>query len=92
MPRLDSIFLHLPFMNVISSKDAMMLYLLRAIRDFINKFTLFFLPIYGVIVSPITCLNLTHLFTQWLLRFYLFIFIVLSYAYSLLFAIKEDNT
>ena len=46
MFRLDAILLRLPFMNILSDRDVMLLYFLRAVRDLINKFTLFFLPVY----------------------------------------------
>lgn len=46
MSRLDSFFLTLPGLYVISKSNIRLLYLVRVVRDILNKITLFFLPIF----------------------------------------------
>lgn len=46
MPRIDNFFFRLPFFHLLTEKNARLLYVLRAVRDLLNKVTFFFLPVF----------------------------------------------
>lgn len=46
MPKLVTMISHLPFLHFVSDRNLRLLYIVRAIKDLLNRLTMFFLPIY----------------------------------------------
>lgn len=46
MPKLVSMLSHLPFLHFVSDRNLRLLYVVRVLKDLLNRITLFFLPIF----------------------------------------------